>query len=57
MKQCKLCRKEFNENEHLTEYAEAGGWMAAEIWQDKGDLCPQCLENRAKLAMMYVIDR
>ncbi len=27
----------------------AGG----EVWEDKGELCPLCLENRARLVMMY----
>jgi hypothetical protein len=23
------------------------------VWQDEGRLCPLCLENRARLVMMY----
>lgn len=38
-------------------FVEAGEWLSEEFWKDGGQLCRQCLENRAKLAMMYVIDR
>jgi hypothetical protein len=34
-------------------YAEAGEWLAGEVWHDAGELCPLCLENRARLVMMY----
>lgn len=53
MKQCSLCNKEFDENSDLSLYAEAGEWLANEEWNDPGELCPLCLENRAKLVMMY----
>ena len=36
-----------------SQYAEAGEWLAGEVWQDAGELCPLCLENRARLVMMY----
>jgi hypothetical protein len=49
-----MCQKEFDENAApRSEYAEAGEWLAGEVWQDAGELCPQCLENRARLVMMY----
>jgi hypothetical protein len=35
-------------------FVEAGKWLAEEIWNDGGLLCQQCLENRARLAMMYL---
>ncbi|HIJ81155.1 MAG TPA: hypothetical protein HPP76_05555 [Desulfuromonadales bacterium] len=54
MKNCALCAKEFDETAVLTGYAEAGEWLAGEVWHDEGDLCPLCLENRARLAMMYL---
>ena len=36
---------------------EAGEWLSDEFWKDAGELCPCCLENRAKLSMMYIVDR
>lgn len=53
MKCCAMCGKEYDENAARSEYAEAGEWLAAEVWQDAGELCPLCLENRATLVMMY----
>ena len=57
MKICRICQQEFDEESVRSVYAEAGEWLAAELWQDRGELCPQCLENRARLAMMYLVDR
>ena len=57
MKTCAVCGGEFTPGQERTPYEEAGEWLAAELWNDAGTLCPQCLDNRAKLAMMYVIDR
>lgn len=54
---CAVCGGEFSPDQERTPYGEAGEWLAAELWNDAGTLCPQCLDNRAKLAMMYVIDR
>ena len=53
MKTCTMCRTEYDENSEKSEYAQAGEWLAGEVWQDAGQLCPLCLENRAKLVMMY----
>lgn len=53
MKNCSLCDKEFDEAAVRSLYAEAGEWLAGEVWQDAGELCPLCLENRARLVMMY----
>ena len=53
MKTCTMCKKEYDESEALSEYAQAGEWLAGEIWKDAGELCPLCLENRARLVMMY----
>lgn len=57
MKQCSICGEEFDETA-VTQSAfhEAGKWLAEEVWQDAGDVCPRCLENRAHLAMMYAHD-
>jgi hypothetical protein len=54
MKVCGICKEEFEEGEEMTLFAEAGEWLAAEVWRDAGLLCPRCLENRARLAMMYL---
>lgn len=53
MKNCTICNNDFDENEPATIFSEAGEWLAEEVWNDPGELCPQCLENRARLAMMY----
>lgn len=53
MKCCTMCKKEYDENAEKSGYAEAGEWLAGEVWKDAGELCPLCLENRARLVMMY----
>lgn len=53
MKVCTLCGKEYDEAAARSLYAEAGEWLAGEVWQDAGELCQLCLENRARLVMMY----
>lgn len=54
MKQCSICGNEFDETAKVgSVFEEAGAWLAEEIWQDAGGLCPVCLENRANLVMMY----
>ena len=55
MKTCGICKAEFDEKAVARSvFAEAGEWLAGEVWNDAGELCPQCLENRARLAMMYL---
>ncbi len=51
---CAICRSAFVAEGEQSVYAEAGEWLAEEVWQDAGTLCPRCLENRARLAMMYL---
>lgn len=53
MKCCSICTGEFDESAERSAYAEAGEWLAGEVWDDAGELCPSCLENRARLVMMY----
>ena len=53
MKTCTICTQQFEPGQLLSEFAQAGEWLAEELWGDAGELCPLCLENRAKLAMMY----
>ena len=50
---CGICGEPFDPNESLSLYAEAGEWLAGEIWHDAGELCLRCRENRASLVMMY----
>jgi hypothetical protein len=50
---CGLCGSEFDPNGPSSAYAEAGEWLAEEVWRDAGELCPLCRENRARLVMMY----
>ncbi len=57
IKVCRICNDEFDESAVASPLGQAGEWLAAEVWQDAGELCPRCLENRGRLAMMYVIDR
>lgn len=54
MKTCAICREEFDPAAARTEFADAGEWLAGEVWHDAGRLCPKCLENRGMLAMMYL---
>lgn len=53
MKTCSMCSREYDGTAPTSLYAEAGEWLAGEVWQDAGELCPLCLENRARLVMMY----
>ncbi len=54
MKTCKLCQNEFDPQAPLTEPAQqAGAIMAEEKYGDAGQLCPDCLASRGRLAMMY----
>jgi hypothetical protein len=53
MKTCSICKSEFDENAPASLYSEAGEWLAEELWKDAGELCQSCLENRARLSMMY----
>ena len=54
---CGVCGGEFTPGTPGTLLEEAGEWLSAEFWEDAGHLCPTCLENRARLALMYIIDR
>ena len=56
MKTCTICKQEYDETAEQSEYAQAGEWLAGEVWNDAGELCPLCLENRARLVMMYHSD-
>ena len=53
MQSCTLCGATFDPDAPSSLFAEAGEWLAQEVWHDAGKLCPLCRENRARLAMMY----
>lgn len=53
MKTCSICKAEYDENEPDSLYGEAGEWLAGELYEDAGELCRSCRENRARLVMMY----
>ena len=55
-KGCTLCGKTV-EAEKDSLFAGAGEWLSEAVWKDSGELCNQCLENRGRLAMMYLHDR
>jgi hypothetical protein len=55
-KGCTLCGKTV-ETEKGSLFAGAGEWLSEEVWKDSGELCNQCLENRGRLAMMYLHER
>jgi hypothetical protein len=51
---CTVCHKEYDPGQQPSSPAEeAGAFMARELWDDAGDLCPACLANRGTLGMMY----
>jgi hypothetical protein len=54
MATCAVCGKEIDAADEGNEFTEAGEWLAEDVWQDKGSLCVRCLENRGRLAMMYL---
>ena len=57
MKKCRLCQQEFDPEMELTDPAQlAGQHLAREDYGDDGELCPDCLASRGRLAMMYRID-
>lgn len=54
---CSLCGEDFSPMAEKTLFEEAGEWLAEDFWKDAGDLCSRCLENRGRLAMMYLHER
>jgi len=57
VKVCKVCRQEFDPTlAGGTAAEEMGAFLAKEMYADAGELCPRCLENRGRLAMMYMRD-
>ncbi|MBP1727861.1 MAG: hypothetical protein H6Q56_234 [Deltaproteobacteria bacterium] len=51
---CALCGESIDRAGEETVFADAGRWLAENHWQDSGMLCRLCLENRGRLAMMYL---
>jgi len=57
MKSCDVCGERFREQEPAEgsdPAAEMGAFLAREIYADAGRLCPRCLANRGRLALMYM---
>ena len=52
--QCTLCGADLDTEGAEPAFAEAGKWLAEHHWQDVGTVCSLCLENRGRLAMMYL---
>jgi hypothetical protein len=54
MKECKVCGKSFDPEAPASDPAEeAGAFLARELYEDAGELCPGCLASRGTLGMMY----
>jgi len=51
---CSICAVFIDDSVEESEFARAGEWLAEDLWKDKGSLCVRCLENRGRLAMMYL---
>lgn len=51
---CTICGGEIGDSTGDSEFSRAGEWLAEDLWKDKGSLCTRCLENRGRLAMMYL---
>lgn len=51
---CSICGRVVDGDSERSEFAAAGELLAEDLWDDKGTLCVQCLENRGRLAMMYM---
>lgn len=51
---CKVCNQPFDPaHKPATPDQEAGAFLAAELYNDLGQLCLDCLANRGRLGMMY----
>jgi len=54
---CRLCQQTFDPEVELTDPEQlAGQYLAREDYGDDGELCPDCLASRGRLAMMYRAD-
>lgn len=51
---CSLCGESIDHAGKESDFTEAGRWLAEHHWQDIGTVCCLCLENRGRLAMMYL---
>lgn len=54
MKKCAICAGKIDDSAGENEFSRAGEWFAEDVWKDKDSLCVRCLENRGRLAMMYL---
>ncbi len=51
---CAICAGDLDAVAEENDFARAGEWLAEDVWQDSGSLCSRCLENRGRLALMYL---
>jgi hypothetical protein len=51
---CAICGKGIDRTGKEPAFTEAGKWLAENYWRDSGMVCDLCLENRGRLAMMYL---
>lgn len=52
--ECTFCGKVIDRADKESAFSEAGAWLAEHYWRDNGTVCCLCLENRGRLAMMYL---
>lgn len=53
-KKCTVCGGSLDRNGSEPGFVEAGKWLAENHWFDDTSICCLCLENRGRLAMMYL---
>jgi hypothetical protein len=53
---CALCGESIERACQEPVFVDAGRWLAENYWQDSGTVCRLCLENRGRLAMMYLTE-
>jgi hypothetical protein len=51
---CTICGADLDDQVVESDFSRAGEWLAEDFWRDKGTVCVRCLENRGRLAMMYL---
>lgn len=54
---CRFCGRLTSSSEPENPFVIAGEWLSEDVWHDEGQLCSLCLENRGRLAMMYLHDK
>jgi len=54
---CVICGAPLDDPPSPSLLSDAGVWATTKLCDDGGEICRQCRENRALLALMYVVDR